>query len=151
MNNLQSARLFFDQTTDVAIWYTEYEGHDEAIRYVNKAFSETFGISVEQILAKEKYHLVNPSDTPADVIERYKEEDLAAMNTGIFLSRNSIAPDKDIEVVKLRFDRGMLGLFKIVESKTNSSKLSLRDMAPEIQIVVQKIACGAGAPPACFP
>ena len=39
--------MFLDQQTDVAIWYTEYEGRDESIRYANAAFSDTFGIPIE--------------------------------------------------------------------------------------------------------
>ena len=102
-------------------------------------FSETFGISVDEILEKKRYHLVNPPDTPEDVIERYKDEDRIAMRDGIFLSRGPFDSGKDIAVVKLRFDQGMLGLFQLADSEPGDGKITLEDLEVEFLSVVRAV------------
>ena len=139
MKTIESARPFLDQQAKVAIWYTEYKGRVEAIRYANRYFSETFGIPVEEILERKRYHLVNPPDTPDDVIEQYKAEDKKAMKNGNFLSRAPFETGKDIVVVKLRFDRGMLGLFQIVDAGTGDEKVTLQDLDEEIRGAVRGV------------
>jgi len=128
MDMIQSARSFLDQQSDIAVWYTEYEGRSETIAYANGYFADIFGIPVDQILEKKRYHLVNPPDTPDEVIERYKDEDREAMKLGIFLTRGPFEASKDIVVVKLRFDKGMLGLFKIVDSQSDDSEIAVQDL-----------------------
>jgi len=137
METIESARSFLDQQANVAIWYTEYEGRDEAIYYVNGCFSETFDIPIDEILEKKRYHQVNPTNTPDDVIERYKDEDMIAMRDGSFLSRGHFEPGKDIVVVKLRFDRGMLGLFMIVDSEPGDGRITLQDLDVELLSIVK--------------
>ncbi len=142
METIESAQAFLDQQARVAIWYTEYEGRDETIRYANPCFSEAFNISIDDILEKKKYHLVNPPDTSEEVIEQYKDEDIAAMRDGCFLSRSPAEPGKDIEVVKLRFDQGMLGLFKVVDAEPDVGKISLQNLNVELQGIIQAMANG---------
>ncbi|MBL4883989.1 MAG: hypothetical protein JKY95_05575 [Planctomycetaceae bacterium] len=139
MDTIKSAQSFLDQQLQIAIWYTEYEGREEAIRYVNKNFSETFGIPVDQILERKKYHLVNPSETSVDVIEQYKNEDLQAIEHGYFLNRRLLEPGLDIVVVKLRFDEGMLGCFRIIASEATNPRLSLKNLDAELLDIVQQL------------
>ena len=139
METIESVKPKLDQQVNVAIWYTEYEGRNEAIRYANGHFSETFGISVDEILEKKRYHLVNPPDTPEELIEQYKDEDMAAMKDGSFLNRGPFGSGKDIVVVKLRFDQGMLGLFKLVDSVSGDGELKLGDVDAEILEVVRAV------------
>lgn len=139
MHDIESVRPLLDQQAHVASWYTEYEGRNEAIRYANKVFSETFGIPVDQILERERYHLVNPPETPGDLIEQYKDEDIEAIQRGSFLNRNPLHPGKDIVVVKLRFDQGMLGLFKIVDSEPPGPQLTLRELDADILSILQQV------------
>ncbi len=138
MDSIDAARSFLDQQNNVAIWYAEYKGRDEYIRYANKCFSEAFDIPVQQILARGKYHLVNPPGTSEATIESYKDEDQKALDSGIFINRSPLQPGKDILVVKLRFDRGILGLFKTIESDPVSENITLKNMEPEIHVVIQK-------------
>jgi len=128
--------------TDVAAWYVEYAGSSETIRYANRCFAEVFGIPVDQILEKKRYHLVNPADTPGEVIERYKDEDREAMERGVFLTRGSLESGKDIVVVKLRFDRGMLGLFKIVDSQPGDGGFSVQDLDVDFLDVLRRTRPG---------
>ena len=116
-----------DRQADVAVWHTEYQGRSEAITYANSVFSQTFGISIEQILVAKRYHLVNPQDTPKHVIEQYKDEDLAAMRDGCFFARNPLEQSQSIEVVKLRFDEGMLGLFKTLDTGPADTPVELKE------------------------
>ncbi len=139
MNTIESAREFLDRQADVAVWYTEYEGRDEAIAYANGVFSWTFGISIEQILEAKRYHLVNPPDTPEQVIEQYKDEDLAAMRDGCFFARNPLEQGQSIEVVKLRFDQGMLGLFRILDTDPADTPVALTDFDPAILTIVRQV------------
>ena len=139
MNTIESARPFLDRQTDVAVWYAEYQGRSEAIAYANNVFSQTFGISIEQILVAKRYHLVNPQDTPEHVIEQYKDEDLAAMRDGCFFARNPLEQGQSIEVVKLRFDQGMLGLFKILDTGPADTPVGLKDFDRAILAIVHQV------------
>ena len=140
MNTIESARQFLDQQTDVAVWYAEYQDRNEAIVYANNVFSQTFGISVEQILVVKRYHLVNPQDTPQHVIEQYKDEDLAAMRDGCFFARSPLEQGRSIEVVKLRFDQGVLGLFKILDTSPSDTPAGLKDLDPAILTIVRQVS-----------
>lgn len=139
MNTIESARSFLDQQTSVAVWYAEYRDHCEAIVYANNVFSEAFGISVEQILVAKRYHLVNPPDTPEHVIEQYKEEDRAAIRDGLFFARNPLGQSQSIEVVKLRFDEGMLGLFRTLDAAHGGPPSGLKDLDPAILAIVCQV------------
>lgn len=139
MNTIESARQFLDRQAEVAVWYTVYQGRSEAIAYANRVFSQTFGISVEQILAVKRYHLVNPQDTPEHVIEQYKDEDLAAMRDGCYFARSPLERSQTIEVVKLRFDRGMLGLFKILDTGPADAPIELKDFDRAILAIVHQV------------
>ncbi len=139
MNTIESARQFLDRQADVAVWYAEYQGRSEAIAYANNAFSQTFGISIEQILEAKRYHLVNPQDTPEHVIEQYKDEDLATMKDGCFFARSPLEQSQFIEVVKLRFDRGMLGLFKILDRVPADAAVGLNGFDRAILAIVQRV------------
>ena len=139
MNTIESARQFLNRQADVAVWHTEYQGRSEAITYANKVFSQTFGISIEQIHVAKRYHLVNPQDTPKHVIEQYKDEDLAAMRDGCFFARNPLEQNQSIEVVKLRFDEGMLGLFKILDTGPADTPVELKDFDRAILAIVHQV------------
>ena len=139
MNTIESARPFLDGQTDVAVWYTEYHDSCEAIMYANIVFSQTFSLSLEHILASRRYHLVNPPDTPAHVIEQYKAEDRAAIRNGCFFARNPIGQSQSIEVVKLRFDEGMLGLFRILDDAPIDTPTELKDFDEAIQAIVSQV------------
>ncbi len=139
MNTIESARQFLDRQADVAVWYTEYQGRSEAITYANNVFSQTFGISIEQILVAKRYHLVNPQDTPEHVIEQYKDEDLAAMRDGCFFARNPLEQSQSIEVVKLHFDEGMLGLFKILATGPADTPVELKNFDWAILAIVHQV------------
>lgn len=139
MNTIESARQFLDRQADVAVWYAEYQGRSEAIAYANNVFSQTFGISIERILVVKRYHLVNPQDTPQHVIEQYKDEDLAAIRDGYFLARGPLEQSQSIEVVKLRFDQGMLGLFKILDTGPADAPVGLKDFDRAILAIVHQV------------
>lgn len=139
MDTIESAWIFLDQQPKLAIWHVDYEGSTETIRYANGYFAEIFGIPVAQILDKKRYQLVNPPDTPDEVIERYKEEDREAIEHGVFLAREAFAPGKDIVVVKLRFGGGMLGLFKIVDSQSGDSEIHLQDLDADFLNVLRQV------------
>lgn len=139
MDTIKLARKFLEQQSNVAVWYAEYEGSDESIRFANEYFSETFDIPVEKILEKKRYHLVNPPDTPDDIIEQYKNEDKAAIRDGVFINSGPFESGKDIVVVKLRFDRGVLGLFQIVDSVPAVEMIRLQDLDEEILRVVREM------------
>ena len=139
MKTIESARPFLDRQNNVAVWYTQYDGSREEIAYANSVFSQTFGIPVEQILAAKRYHLVNPPDTPDHVIEQYKDEDRTAIRTGCFFARNPLGEGQSIEVVKLRFDEGMLGLFRILDAAPTDCPTSLKDLDRELLAVIREV------------
>ena len=139
MDTIESARSFLDGQADVAVWYATYQGHTEAITYANNVFSQTFGISVEQILVARRYHLVNPPNTPEHVIEQYKEEDRVAIRDGCFFARSPIGQGQSIEVVKLRFDEGVLGLFRILDAEPTDTPARLEAFDQDILAIVQRV------------
>ena len=139
MNTLESARPFLDRQSDVAVWYTQYHGSREEIAYANNVFSQTFDMPVEQILAARRYHLVNPPDTPEHVIEQYKDEDRTAIRDGCFFARNPLGESQSIEVVKLRFDEGMLGLFMILDAAPTDRPTELKDFDRGLLAVVREV------------
>jgi len=139
MNTIESARSFLDRQAEVAVWYTEYQGPNEAIVYANNVFAQTLGTSVEQILVAKRYHLVNPPDTPAHVIEQYKQEDRAAIKDGSYFARNPFGQRQSLEVVKLRFCEGMLGLFKILDAAPTDTPAELKDFDQALLAVVGKV------------
>lgn len=139
MKTIESAKSFLDQQADVAIWYAKYEGCCEAIQYANEKFSQIFGLPIDQIIERSRYHLVNPPETPAETIEQYKQEDLEAIEQGCFLRCSPIEPGKNSMVVKLRFDQGVLGLFKIIDAKPTHSKLTLKNLDDEFTNILQRL------------
>ena len=139
MKTIEAARPFLDRQRNVAVWYTLYHGSREEIAYANSLFSQTFGIPVEQILAVKRYHLVNPPDTPEQVIEQYKGEDRTAIRTGCFFARNPLGKSQSIEVVKLRFDEGMLGLFRILDAATTDGPTELQNFDRSLLAVVREV------------
>ena len=136
MDTIHSVRAFLDRQPNVAVWYSEYTGREEAILYANSVFSQTFGIPVNQILELRRYELVNPPDTPEHVIEQYREEDRAAMRDGCFFARSAVDNDQYIEVVKLRVDTGMLGLFRIFSTHEFAPSDALIEFDSEILAIV---------------
>lgn len=140
MNTIKSLRHILDQQSEIAIWYAEYAGRNEAIRYANEKFADAFGLSIDEILKRKTYALVNPPETTAETLEQYKNEDFAAMQSGSFVSRSQVSPEQDIIVVKLPIDRGVFGLFKIVDSALSTSVFSLMDLDDDLQNVV-RLAC----------
>ncbi len=139
MKTIESAKLFLDQQNNVAIWYAQYKGRCETIRYANKKFAQTFCIPIDQIIERARYHLVNPPETPAETIEQYRNEDLEAIAQGYFLSCNPIEPGKEIVVIKLRFDQGILGLFKIIDARQVDGKFTLKNLDKEITHILQQL------------
>lgn len=140
MSSIKKLRHVLDQQSEIAIWYAEYKRHNESIQYVNKKFAETFDLSIDEILNRKKYDLVNPPETTAATIEQYKNEDFVAMQHGSFVSRSRISPEQDIVVVKLPIDQGILGFFKIIDSNPAKSKFSLADLDDDLQNIV-RLAC----------
>ena len=82
---------------------------------------------------------MNPPDTPEEVIEQYKNEDLAAMKDGCFFARGPLEQGQSIEVVKLRFDRGVLGLFRILDREPAGASVELTDFDAAILAVVHEV------------
>ena len=72
---IENIRQTLDKQSDIAIWYTRYNDNTEVIQYTNACFAGVFGLSIDQILEKQRYHLVNPPETSAETIEQYKNED----------------------------------------------------------------------------
>ncbi len=139
MKTIESAKSFLDQQNNVAIWYAQYEGRCEAIRYANEKFSQTFGIPIDQIIERSRYHLVNPPETSAETIEQYRNEDLEAIAQGYFLSCNPIEAGKEIVVVKVKFDQGILGLFKTIKTRQDDGKFTLKNLDKEITHILQQL------------
>ncbi len=116
MNTIAEAQPLLDQNESCSIWYAAYEATEEAVLYANPLFCKTFGQSLEQIVARKRYHLINPPETPAATIKQYVAEDQQAIERGYFLQRSAIEAGKDILVLKIRFDQGIIGMFKIIDS-----------------------------------
>jgi PAS domain-containing protein len=116
MKTIAAAQPLLDRQENLAIWYAAYDDTEESVLYANPLFCETFSLSLPEILERKRYSLVNPPDTPAETIEQYKAEDREAIERGYFLQRSPIEAGKDILVLKLRFDHGILGMFKFIDS-----------------------------------
>jgi hypothetical protein len=116
MNTIAAAQSFLEHQENLAIWYAAYAGKKESVLYANPLFCQTFNLTLNEILERQRYHLVNPPDTTSETIEQYKAEDREAIERGYFLQRSPVEPGKDILVLKLRFDHGILGMFKFVDS-----------------------------------
>jgi PAS domain-containing protein len=132
MDTIAAAQPFLDRQENLAIWYAAYEGSEESIRYANPLFCKTFDLSLDEILERKRYHLVNPPDTSADTIEQYKAEDREAIERRYLLQRSAIEPGQDILVLKLRFDQGILGMFKVISSDLPSTNAP-RDLDADFQ------------------
>ena len=139
MNDHNEIQTYLNNQRDVAAWYAEYDDRHESIVYANGVFAEIFGIPVEQILARKRYHLVNPADTPEHVIEQYKDEDLQAIQDGCLFARSSTEDGQTIDVVKLRLDDGVLGLFTIRDELVTREASELSDLDPALSDVVRHI------------
>lgn len=116
METISGAQTLLNTRDNLAIWYAEYDCAEESVRYANPVFCQTFELSPDEILKRRRYHLVNPPDTPVETIEQYKTEDREAIDHGHFLQRSNLEPGKDILVLKLRFDQGVLGMLKFIDS-----------------------------------
>ncbi len=121
MDTIAAARPFLDRQKNLAIWYAAYAGAEETVRHANPLFCKTFALSLDEILERKRYHLVNPPETPAATIAQYRAEDREAIERGYLLQRSVIEPGQDILVLKLRFDQGILGMFKVINSDLPSA------------------------------
>ena len=139
MNDRHEIQTYLNSQRHVAAWYAEYDDRHESIAYANGAFAEIFGIPVEQILTRKRYDLVNPADTPEHVIKQYKNEDLQAIQDGCFFARSSTEDGQTIDVVKLRLDDGVLGLFTIRDEVVAAVAAQLNDLDPALSDVVRHI------------
>lgn len=140
MSTVNTFRNSLNELTEIAVWYAEYDGRNESIKYVNEKFATTFGLSIEQILERQTYVLVNPSETTAATIEQYKNEDFEAMQHGSFVSRSRMSTTEDVVVVKLPVDQGVLGMFRIVDSAPIVSDFTLLDLDEEFQSLVRLVS-----------
>ncbi len=138
MDSIESARDFLDQQLSLAIWYAEYVGDDEFIRFANPTFAEIFNLSVSEILQREKYHLVNPPETSKETLQQYKSEDQHAMKSGHYLAVVPTGEQEQLIVLKLKFDNGILGLFKTIESAEESNS-SLQNLDDDFQEVLKRL------------
>ena len=139
MNTIADARSFLDQTENCSIWYAAYKGTEEAVLYANPIFCKTFGYSLEEIVERKRYQLVNPPETPAATIEQYKAEDREAIQRGFFFQRSCVEAGKDILVLKIRFDQGIVGMFKIIDSNAPGPTNAPRDLDPDFQSVIESL------------
>ncbi|MEP3477612.1 MAG: hypothetical protein ABJZ55_00040 [Fuerstiella sp.] len=139
MNTIAEAQSFLDQNQNCCIWYAEYNGTEEAVVYANAPFCKTFGHSLEEIVERKRYELVNPPETPADTIEQYKAEDHEAIERGYFLQRSVIETGKDILVLKIRFDQGIIGMFKVIDSNDPQPANAPRDLDADFRRVMESL------------
>lgn len=139
MNTIADARSFLDQIEQLSIWYAEYEGTEEAVRYANLLFCQTFGHTLEEVLERKRYHLINPPETPAATIEQYKSEDREAIQRGYLLQRSEVEPGKDVVVLKIGFDRGIIGMFKIIDSNATGPASAPRDLDADFRSVIESL------------
>lgn len=123
MNTIAAAQSLLDRQENLATWYAAYTGTEETVLYANPLFCQTFNLTLNEILERQRYHLINPPETAPETIEQYKAEDREAIERGYFLQRSPTEPGKDILVLKLRFDHGILGMFKFVDSGLPSTNL----------------------------
>jgi len=135
-----SVHLLLDQQTHLAIWYAEYTDCEEVVCYANNRFSEIFGLSTAQILERKKYHLINPPETSAETIEQYRQEDFEAMQAGYYFNSCPMDAGKQLIVIKLSFAQGILGLFKIIDTKSeNVSPVVMKDLDPDFRNLLQEL------------
>ena len=138
MNTVET-RDFFNQQGSLAIWQAEYDGSEESVVYANPLFCEIFSLTLDEVLARRRYHLVNPPDTAAETIAEYRAQDREAMKNGYFLHRSSLGDGQDIIVLKLRFDQGILGMFKFVASDLRGSPTAPSDLDADFRGVLEKV------------
>ncbi len=139
METIAATRSFLDQQEALAIWYAAYDGSEESVVYANPLFCETFGLSRDEVLERRRYEFVNPPETTAETIARYRAEDRRAMDEGCFLQRSPMGDGHDIIVLKLRFDRGILGMFKFVDSELTGTPCKPGDLDADFRAVVEKM------------
>ena len=139
MHTIADAKAFLDQNDHLSIWYAAYEGTEETVLYANPLFCKTFGHTLEEILTRKRYQLINPPETPAATIEQYKAEDREAIERGIFLQRSVVEPGKDILVLKIRFDQGIIGMFKFIDSSDPSQTNSPHDLDADFRSVTESL------------
>ena len=139
MNTIAGVKSFLDQNEQLSIWYAAYEGTEEAVLYANPIFCETFGHTLEEVLERKRYQLINPPETPAATIERYKSEDREAIQRGYFLQRSGVEAGKDILVLKIRFDQGIIGMFKIIDSNDPGPTNAPRDLDADFRSVMESL------------
>ena len=139
MDTIAAAQPLLDRQENLAIWHAAYEGSEESILHANPLFCETFGFSLAEILERKRYSLVNPPDTPPKVIEQYKPEDREAIDRGYFLQRGPFETGKDILVLKIRFDRGILGMFKIINADLPGPAKQPRDLDADFHRVIKAL------------
>lgn len=139
MNSIAAAQPLLDRQENLAIWYADYNGSEESVLYANPLFCDTFNLSLIEVRERSRYQLVNPPDTPAETIEQYKSEDREAIERGYFLQRSSAEGSKDIVVLKIRFDRGILGIFKFIDSSQPGPINALRDLDADFQSVLKTL------------
>jgi len=149
MQTIAEAQSFLDRQKHLAIWHAAYDGSEEAVRHANPLFCETFNLSLSEILERGRYRLVNPPDTPPETIELYKAEDREAIERGCFLQRSPVESGRDILVLKIGFDRGIVGMFKFIDSDLPGPFNHPRDLDADFRRVVESLRSDliAGSPP----
>jgi len=139
MNTITTAQPLLDQNENCSVWYAAYNRTEEAVLYANPLFCQTFGHSLEEIVARKRYYLINPPETPAATIEQYITEDQQAIERGYFLQRSVVKAGKDILVLKIRFDQGIIGMFKIIDSNDRRPANSPRDLDTDFRRVIESL------------
>jgi PAS domain-containing protein len=139
MKTINSVKSFLEQPKTIGIWYAEYDGEKEEVLFVNQFFSQTFGLSIEEILKRKKYQLINPPDTSSETIEQYKSEDREAMEKGYFLSHSRMDSAEERVVLKLGFDQGIVGIFTTLDYAFDGEVFTLNDLGTEIREILQKL------------
>ena len=139
METIDTLRFFLDQQGALAIWYAAYDGPQESITYANPSFCETFGLTLDEVLERQRYELVNPPETTAETIAQYKAEDRQAIEEGCFLQRSPVGDGQDIVVLKLRCDEGILGLFKFIDGDLPGSANAPGDLDEDFRAVIEKV------------
>jgi len=139
MKTITNAQSCLDQNQTCSIWYAANKGPEEAVLYANPLFCKTFGLSLEEVIERKCYQLINPPETPAAAIEQYKAEDREAIERGYFLQRSFAETGKDILVLKFRFDQGIIGIFKIIDSKDPQPAIAPRDLDADFRSVLESL------------
>ena len=114
-------------------------GTEETVLYANPLFCKTFGHTREAVLERRRYQLINPPETPAATIEQYKTEDREAIERGYFVQRSNMEPGKDIVVLKIGFDRGIVGMFKFTASNDPAPTTAPRDLNADFRYVIESL------------